>query len=137
MSASSPNSYESSSRSAWAGGVSVFAGTVLLTVGLFQFFEGLSAVLSDNLYVNTRNYVFQFDITTWGWIHLVLGAIAVAVGLSILMGQAWAFLFGIVIASLSALTNFMFIPWYPVWAVIIIAFDIAVIWALCVRLGES
>ena len=114
--------------------MSVFAGTVLLTVGLFQFFEGLSAVLSDNLYVNTRDYVFQFDITTWGWIHLVLGAIAVAVGLSILMGQAWAFLFGIVIASLSALTNFMFIPWYPVWAVIIIAFDIAVIWALCVRL---
>src|ERR1700709_2619152 len=123
MSASSPNTYESSSRSAWAGGVSVFAGTVLFVVGLFQFFEGLSAVLSDKVYVTTRRCAYQFDITTWGWIHLVIGVIAALVGISILMGQVWAFLTGIIIASLSMLANFMFIPWYPVWAIIIIAFD--------------
>ena len=137
MSASSPNAYDNPGRSAWAGGVSVFAGTVLFVVGLFQFFEGLSAVLSDKVYVTTRDYAYQFDITTWGWIHLVIGVIAALVGISILMGQVWAFLTGIIIASLSMLANFMFIPWYPVWAIIIIAFDIAVIWALCVRLGES
>jgi hypothetical protein len=63
--------------------------------------------------------------------------IAVLVGGSILAGQAWAYLMGIVIATLSALANFMFIPWYPVWAIVLIAFNIAVIWALCVRLGEE
>ena len=124
-------------RSAWAGGLSVFAGAMMFTLGLFQFFEGLSAVLKDNLYVSTRDYVFQFDITTWGWIHLIIGLIAVLVGGAILAGQAWAFITGVIIAGLSALTNFMFIPYYPVWALVIIAFDIAVIWALCVRLGEE
>jgi hypothetical protein len=135
---SAPNTYrEGAGRSAWAGGVSVFAGAMMFTLGLFQFFEGLSAVLKDNVYVTTRDYVFQFDITAWGWIHLIIGIIAVLVGGAILAGQAWAFITGVIIAGLSALTNFMFIPYYPVWALVIIGFDIAVIWALCVRLGED
>ena len=138
MSVSAPNTYrEPTARSAWAGGVSIFAGAMMVTLGIFQFFEGLSAVLKDNVYVTSRDYVFQFDITTWGWIHLVIGIIAVLVGGAILAGQAWAFVTGIIIAGLSALTNFAFIPWYPLWALVIIAFDIAVIWALCVRLGED
>ncbi len=138
MSASAPNTRQGHpARSAWAGGLSVFAGAMMFTLGLFQFFEGLSAVLKDNVYVSTRDYVFQFDITAWGWIHLIIGLIAVLVGGAILAGQAWAFITGVIIAGLSALTNFMFIPYYPVWALVIIAFDIAVIWALCVRLGED
>jgi hypothetical protein len=133
-----PTTYQDHpARSAWAGGVSIFAGAMLLTLGLFQFFEGLSAVLKDNVYVTTRDYVFQFDITTWGWIHLIIGLIAVLVGGSILAGQAWAYITGMIIAGISAITNFMFIPWYPLWAIVIIAFDIAVIWALCVRLAEE
>ena len=138
MSASVPQQYEteSSSRQAWAGGVAIFAGTLMLTLGLFQFFEGLSAVLNDNVYVSTRDYVYQFDLTTWGWIHLVLGVVAVAVGAAILAGQAWAMGVGIFIAALSAMSNFLFIPYYPVWAITILAVDIAVIWALSVRLSR-
>jgi hypothetical protein len=124
-------------RSGWAAGISIFAGAMMVTLGLFQFFEGLTAVLKDDVYVTTRDYVFQFDITTWGWIHLVIGVVAVLVGGCILAGQAWAFITGIIIAGLSALTNFMFIPWYPLWAIVVIAFDLAVIWALCVRLGDE
>jgi hypothetical protein len=138
MSVSAPNTYSSHpARSAWAGGLSIFAGAVMVTLGLFQFFEGLSAVLKDKVYVSTRDYVYQFDITTWGWIHLVLGIVIVLVGGAVLAGQAWAYVTGMILAGLSALTNFMFIPYYPVWAIVIIGFDIAVIWALCVRLGED
>ena len=137
MTTTSSGVQDHSTRDAWAGGLSIFGGTVLATLGLFQFFEGLSAVLSDNVYVTTPNYVYQFDITTWGWIHLVVGLIAVAVGVGVLMGQAWGLITGIIIAALSALTQFMFLPWAPIWAIVIIGFDIAVIWALCVRMGQE
>jgi hypothetical protein len=134
---SATSHYETSARSAWAGGLSFFGGAVLATVGLFQFFEGLSAVLKDKVYVSTPKYVYQFDLTTWGWIHLILGLLAVGVGVAILAGQTWAILTGIFLAALSAMTQFLFMPYYPLWALIIIAVDIAVIWALCTRLGEE
>src|SRR4051794_29090549 len=95
--ATTPATYpDHTARSAWAGGVSVFAGAMLLTLGLFQFFEGLSAVLKDNVYVTTRDYAYQLDLSTWGWIHLVIGIIAVLVGGSILASQAWAYITGII-----------------------------------------
>jgi hypothetical protein len=137
MTTTSSGYQDHSTRDAWAGGLSVFGGTVLATLGLFQFFEGLSAVLSDKVFVTTPNYVYQFDITTWGWIHIVVGLVAVAVGIGVLMGQTWGLITGIIVASLSALTQFMFLPWAPIWAIVIIGFDIAVIWALCVRMGQE
>ena len=136
MAATSPGYVGNTAHNALAGGVTLFAGTALATVGFFQFFEGLSAVLNDNVYVRTRDYAYQFDITTWGWIHLVVGVIAVLVGIGTLLDRDLAYIMGVMIAALSALTNFLFIPWYPVWAIVIIAFDVAVIWALCVRLNE-
>lgn len=135
MAASSPTPY--SSRSLWAGGVSVFGGTILATAGLFQFFEGLSAVLKDKVYVSTLDYVYALDLTGWGWIHLILGLIALAVGVAILMGQEWALVTGIFLAAISAMTQFLFLPYQPIWAIVIIGVDIAVIWALATRLGEA
>lgn len=137
MTADTTRYEDHSTRDSWAGGVSVFAGTMMATVGLFQFFEGLSAVLNDSVYVTARDYVYQFDITTWGWIHLVIGITAVAGGAAILAGHELGFLLGIMIAGLSAVTNFLFLPWFPIWATVIIAVDIAVIWALCVRMSQN
>lgn len=136
MSASLTRRRNAAARSGWAGGVSLFAGATLATLGVFQFLEGLSAVIGDEVYVATRDYTYQFDITTWGWIHLSIGVIAVLVGIGIMLDNDLAYVVGIIIAALSALTNFMFIPWYPVWAIVIIALDVVVIWALCVRMGE-
>jgi hypothetical protein len=120
----------------WEDDVPVFAGIVLATVGLFQFFEGLSAVLKDQVYVATRNYVYEFNLTTWGWVHLFMGAIAIGVGIAILMRQTWAMAVGILIASLSAIMQFLFIPWQPIWAMAIIAIDVAVIWSLSSKLSQ-
>ena len=124
-------------RSSLAGGVSLFGGIILATVGLFQFFEGLSAVLNDKVYASTPSYVYEFDLTLWGWFHLVIGALAVAVGVAIVVGQTWGFFAGVFLAALSALTQFLFMPYYPLWAVTIIAIDVAVIWALCRRMRED
>lgn len=127
---SGPDSVYDKPGSAWADGIAVFGGCALLTLGIFQFFQGLSAALDDHVFVATPNYVFDFDLTAWGWIHMIIGILAVVVGAAIIAGQSWGFVAGIVVAIISALSSFAFMPYYPLWALVIIAFDIAVIWAL-------
>jgi len=111
------------------GGV-VLAGTIMIMNGVFQFLEGLAAVVNKDFYVATRHYVFDFDVNAWGWIHLLLGAIVAIAGVCLMLGQTWARALAVVLALLSAVTNFMFIPYYPVWSIIIILLDVLVIWAV-------
>lgn len=120
----------SSKEMVWADGGTIFAAVLLTTVGVFQALEGISAIAKDDVFVTTPNYIFDIDLTAWGWLHLLLGVVAVVVGLSILYGQGWAMIAGILIAMLSALANFMFMPYYPLWALVLIAFDVFVIWSL-------
>lgn len=126
----------SNTENAWAEGIGIFAGAALLVVGIFQFLEGVAAAAKDDVFVTTTNYVFEFDLTTWGWIHIVLGILVAVVGGAILAGQKWALVAGIVVAMVSALMNFVWLPYYPAWAILIIAFDIAVIWALSTMIGS-
>ena len=126
----------SSREMLWADGGTIFAAVLLTTVGVFQVFEGISAIAKDDIFISATNYVFNIDLTTWGWVHLVVGVLAVVVGVSILYGQGWAMIAGIVIAIFSALANFMFIPYYPIWALVVIAFDLFVIWSLSTVWGQ-
>jgi hypothetical protein len=126
----SPN--RSGEYNPWAVGLALFAGAVMMTVGLFQAFQGLVALLDDTFDVVRENYTFEFDVTTWGWIHLILGVLLAIVGYALVRGSTWAKAVGIFLVSLSALANFLWIPYYPVWSVLLIALDVAVIWALCV-----
>jgi hypothetical protein len=122
----------SSEVSGWAFGFAAFAGAIMLMIGIFQAFAGLAAIFNDEFFVVGRNYTYDLDITAWGWIHLILGVIIAFAGISIYSGATWARAVGIVLAILSAVANFFFIPYYPVWSVLIIALCIAVIWALTV-----
>jgi len=116
--------------SGWAVGFILFAGLMMIMAGIFQAFTGLVAIFENEFYVATRNYLFQFDATTWGWIHLIGGVIMALAGWGVLAGQTWARVVGITLAVLSAIANFLFIPYYPFWSMLIIALDIFVIWAL-------
>jgi hypothetical protein len=124
--------YPSTSRepSGWAVGFTVFAAVMMIMVGVFQALQGLIAIFENEFYVATRNYLFEADATTWGWIHLVLGLIVAFAGWGLLSGQTWARVVGITVAALSATANFLFIPYYPFWSLLIIAVDVLVIWAL-------
>jgi hypothetical protein len=127
--------YPSSSRgqediSGWAVGFTVFAAIMMLMAGAWQALAGLIAIFENEFYVATRNYIFQFDATTWGWIHLLLGVIIGLAGLGLMAGQTWARVVGITLAVLSAISSFLFIPYYPFWSILVIAADIFVIWAL-------
>jgi hypothetical protein len=116
--------------SGMAVGFILFAAIMMLMVGVFQALQGLIGIFENEFYVATRNYLFQFDATTWGWIHLVLGLLVAFAGWGLLSGRTWARVVGITLAALSATANFLFIPYYPFWSTVIIAPDIFVIWAL-------
>jgi hypothetical protein len=113
-----------------------FAGTMLIMVSLFQILQGIAAVAADDVYVTGIEYVYQLDVTSWGWVHIVIGAIALATGIGVLAGQAWAYMVGIVLAIVASITNFAFLPYYPIWSMIVIAFNVAVVWALCTLLAQ-
>ena len=117
-------------RSAWAEGVTYFAVALLITVGIFQVLQGLAAVLDKGFYVAAAGNVFALNVTAWGWIHLVIGIVAVAIGIGLFSGKVWARGAGMGIAVLQAIVQFMFLPYYPVWSIVIIALDVAIIWAL-------
>jgi uncharacterized membrane protein len=116
--------------SGWAVGGVVFAATVLMLIGVFQVIAGLVAIFDDDFYVVTRNYTFDLDTTAWGWVHLLIGILLVAVGFALFARSTWAGVAAIFLASLSAVANFFFIPYYPFWAIVVIALDIWVIWSL-------
>jgi hypothetical protein len=119
-----------SARAAWATGGLLFAAALMIMSGLFQFFQGIAAVAKDQIFVAVGNYVYKFDTTSWGWIHLIIGIIVAVVGFFVMTGATWARWVGIVIVGLQALSNFFFLPYYPLWSLVIIGIDVFVIWAL-------
>jgi hypothetical protein len=118
--------------SGWTVGLIVFAASIMIMLGAFQIIGGLAAIFDDQFFVVTQNYVFDLDATAWGWIHLLLGILIVFAGWGIFSGATWARATGMLLAILSAISNFTFIPYYPVWSIVIIALDVAVIYALSV-----
>jgi hypothetical protein len=116
--------------SGWATGGVIFAGSILTLAGIFQAIAGLVAIINDNFFVVSKNYTFDLDVTAWGWIHLILGIIMFVVGLGLFTGASWAAVGAIAIAMLSAIANFFFIPYYPIWSLVVIGLDVWVIWAL-------
>ena len=113
-----------------AHGVQVFAGIMLIMGGAFQVIEAIVAIANDEYLLVLRNYVFSIDLTGWGWIHLLIGLILAAVGVFLLLEKGWARIAGIVVAGISAIINFSWLPYSPWWALLLIAVDILVIWAL-------
>ncbi|KQR16754.1 hypothetical protein ASF78_05220 [Cellulomonas sp. Leaf334] len=110
--------------------MTVFAATMLIVIGVLHALQGLVAVLNDTFYVVGAEWVFEFDVTTWGWIHILVGLLVAVAGFFVLSGAVWARIVGVLVASLSLILNFIWLPYYPVWAVVIIALDVFVIWAL-------
>jgi hypothetical protein len=112
-------------------GLVIFAGVMMILLGCFHAVAGLTAILKDQFFVfSPSNYVISVDVTTWGWIHLIAGVVVALAGFFVFSGAVWARAIGILLAVLSAIANFLFIPYYPFWSLLMIALDIFVIWAL-------
>ena len=112
------------------GGWVFFAAVMMIIGGFFGALQGLSAIIKSGYYHVPPNYFISVDATGWGWTHLIVGLVVILAGFALFRGAMWARILGIFIASVSAIVNFAFIPVYPFWAMLIIAVDLLVIWAL-------
>jgi hypothetical protein len=133
---SSPARRAQGETSGAAVGFILFAAVMMIMAGVFQALQGLIGIFENEFYVPTRNYLFQFDATTWGWTHLLIGLLVAFAGWGLLSGRTWARVVAITLAVLSAIANFAFIPYYPFWSLLIITLDIFVIWAVAAHGGE-
>ena len=121
---------QESAPSGFAVGVTAAAGILLIIGGVCQAFQGIVAIAQDDFYVTTQKWIFKFDVTTWGWIHLILGVIVVFAGAALFSGKVWARTVAVIVAAVSIIVNFTWLPYSPGWAILIIAFDVFVIWAV-------
>jgi E3 ubiquitin-protein ligase DOA10 len=119
----------------WVGWV-WFAAVMLIVLGAFNTVSGLVALFRRSFYVVADDDVLVFPLTTWGWIHLVIGVLAIIVGATLFSGAMWARVAAVVLVAINALTQLAFLVAYPIWATLIIALDVVVIWAIVVHGGE-
>ena len=119
-----------------AHGLAVFAGVVMIIGGAFQALEGLSGIVHDKYLVVAPSTIYAFDVTVWGVIHLLVGLALLAIGIALLRGQTWGRFAGMIVAAVSAILNFVWLPYSPLWAIMVIVVDILIIWALASYLRQ-
>jgi len=121
-------------RSGWAVGWTYFAAFLMVMLGFWHAIAGLSAILKKSVYTPGGElgdgYFLKFDVSTWGWIHLILGILILLAGFGLLGGAVWARTIGVILAIISAIAAFAWLPYYPGWAILIVALAVAVVWAL-------
>lgn len=122
--------YAEASTSAGVGIGRGLAGFLLILNGIYGFLVGLAAIIKGGFFTYHNGYVYHWSTTGWGWVQLILGCVLVAAGACVLLGMLWARILGAVLAGFSAIASFMFIPYYPLWSIVVIAVDIFIIWAL-------
>jgi hypothetical protein len=114
----------------WAEGFIALASILLVLAGSLQFLTGLAVVFDDGFVTQPRHYAFKMEPSAWGWLHMGFGVVMMLSGLGLFSGNLIARAVACTVATLSALSNFIFLPDYPLWATTVIALDIAILWAV-------
>jgi len=113
----------------------MFAAIMLALAGIWNCFAGIAAIASANVYTADAHFVFS-NLSTWGWIVLILGIVQILAALALFAGSEFARWFGIVVAGVNALGQLMFVPAYPWWAIAMFTVDVLIIYALAVYGGH-
>jgi hypothetical protein len=106
------------------------AGVLMVLSGLLTFFLGIIGVIHGIFFNHVANYPFYYSTRSRGITFIVLGAVAVAVGLALLVHMYWARHVATVVAALTAIAMFMFLPFYPFWSITLLALNVLIIWEL-------
>ncbi|MGX1134314.1 hypothetical protein RKD49_006504 [Streptomyces glaucescens] len=124
-------------RDGWASGGVVLTGVLLLCTGVLAALQGIAAIAQDDVYGRIGSYLYGLDLTGWGLIHLVLGTLVAATGCGVLTGATWARLTGIVLTSVGLVAQFLFLPYAPLWSLVLMVIDVFVLWALASRTAPT
>jgi hypothetical protein len=119
-----------SDASAAVIGWTVFAAVVLMISGIGNILEGIAQIINGSFFTTLPNYTYNLSVHTWGWFHLIAGIVVFLAGAALLADKTWARVVGVAFASLSLFMNLVYLPFFPVWSIVVIALDAFVIWAL-------
>lgn len=111
-------------------GLVIFAGIMLLVVGIFNLIDGIAAIANSHVFFANATYVLG-DLKTWGWIALILGIIQILAGGGVMVGNQAARWVGVGAIGLNTIAQLLFIPAYPFWSLAIIAIDVVALYGLC------
>ncbi|MGW6546342.1 DUF7144 family membrane protein [Streptomyces massasporeus] len=114
----------------WAAGGLVLGGILMVVYGLFAVLQGIAAIAGDEVYTSFGQYSFEFDLTAWGWIHLIVGVLVVVAGLGLFTGADWARVASAVVVGLALIANFLWLPYQPFWSIIMIVTGLFVLWSV-------
>jgi hypothetical protein len=128
--------YDRKVRERQPTGWTVFAGALLLIVGSLDALWGLAAILNDDVVLVGGEGVILADVTTWGWVHLILGSIVACTGLGLFTGAEWARFTALFFISINAVTQIVWFPAAPLWAFLMVILDVAIIYQLTARWEE-
>ena len=119
-----------SERGSGAASLTALAGVLMVMLGGWWMLAGFVAIVNDDFYVVTQEWIFEFSTTSWGWTHLILGVVVFLAGLGVLSGAVWARTVGVILAVISGLVAFAWLPYYPVWGILFVTMSVLTIWAL-------
>ncbi|WP_377273284.1 hypothetical protein [Peterkaempfera sp. SMS 1(5)a] len=118
-----------STDTGWVTGPYLFGGLALELSGTLSILMGAAGIARSNIFASSQ-YAYQFDLTAWGWIHVVIGIALIAAGVGVLAGRSWGRGAGIALGAVSLVTQFMFVPYYPLWAITLMMLDLVAVWTL-------
>ncbi|TVP37594.1 hypothetical protein A3L22_26400 [Streptomyces griseus subsp. griseus] len=102
----------------------------MILSGVLSILQGIAGIAEDRLFGAPRHYEYRFDLTSWGWIHLLVGIALVLVGVGVLRAMGRGRAAGVTAAAISLVTQFMFIPYYPLWSISVMTLDLIILWGL-------
>ena len=120
----------SENPSGWAVGLTALAGFLMLMLGSWWIIAGFVGIVNDDFFVVTQEWIFEFSTTSWGWTHLILGIVVLLAGFGLFTGAVWARTVGVILAVISGLVAFAWLPWFPVWAILFVTLSVFTVWAL-------
>lgn len=120
----------------WTGWV-YFAGILMVIMGILSAVQGLTALLRGSFYTAHQGTLIVFNMTTWGWVHLILGIVVLMAGSAVMNGRTWGRVIGILLAGFSLIANFAFFASYPFWTGTVMIVDILIIYSLAVHGAET
>ncbi len=124
--------YSTDQRTGWTGWV-VFAGVMMILGGILWAIVGLIALFNSDWVVFGREAALWIDVSGWGWIHLILGLLMALAGFLVIQGNMFGRTVAVILAMLSIVINFVWLPVYPIWSIVIITIDIFIIYAVMVH----
>jgi hypothetical protein len=101
--------------------------------GNSRYDYGLAAVLNDDIVVVGGHGAIIADLTTWGWVTMIIAVILVLTGGGLLSGAEWARWVGVFVVAVNAIEQVWIFPAAPLWAFIVILLDVVIIYNLTAR----